>query len=168
MLWAATLWAATLYGAGIVTATRFGGLRSAGSWQRLPSPQQEHIFFRRRSKAAYALALAALFVTGALMMPVRAPENQNSALAFADGRDVVVTAHVTEEGNLRDHSRGDSQQELDLETEQINTSSENSAVRFGIRVSFRRAIFEIQVRLITRDIWRKRNRGTRVSQGRVG
>jgi hypothetical protein len=124
-------------------------------------------FLRRRSKAAYALALAAL-LTGALMMPVRAPENQNSALAFADGRDVVVTAHVTEEGNLRDHSRGDSQQGLDLETEQINTSSENSAVRLGIRVSFRRAIFEIQVRLITRDIWQKRNRGTRVSQGRVG
>jgi hypothetical protein len=32
----------------------------------------------------------------------------------------------------------------------------------------RRAIFEIQVRLITRDIWQKRNRATRVSQGRVG
>jgi hypothetical protein len=28
------------------------------------------------------------------MMQVRPPENQNSPLAFADGRDVVVTAHV--------------------------------------------------------------------------
>ena len=70
------------------------------------------------------------------MMQVRAPENQNSALAFADGRDVVITAHVIKEGNLRDHGRGDSQQRLDLETEQINTSNENFAVRFGIRVSF--------------------------------
>jgi hypothetical protein len=67
---------------------------------------------------------------------VRAPENQNSAIAFADGRDVVITAHVIKEGNLRDHGRGDSQQRLDVETEQINTSDENFAVRFGIRVSF--------------------------------
>jgi len=37
----------------------------------------------------------------------------------------VVTAHVTKEGNLRDHGRGYSQQTLDLETEQMNTSSEN-------------------------------------------
>ena len=56
------------------------------------------------------------------MIQVRASENQNSALAFADGRDVVITAHVIKEGNLRDHGRGDSQQRLDLETEQINTS----------------------------------------------
>jgi competence protein ComEC len=70
------------------------------------------------------------------MIQVRASENQNSALAFADGRDVVITAHVIKEGNLRDHGRGDSQQRSDLETEQINTSNENFAVRFGIRVSF--------------------------------
>jgi competence protein ComEC len=69
-------------------------------------------------------------------MQVRAPENQDGALAFADGRDVAITAHVIKEGNLRDHGRGDSQQRLDLETEQINTSNENFAVRFGIRVSF--------------------------------
>jgi len=69
------------------------------------------------------------------MIQVRASENQNSALAFADGRDVVITAHVIKEGNLRDHGRGDSQQRLDLETEQI-TSDKNFAVRFGIRVSF--------------------------------
>jgi hypothetical protein len=109
----------------LLSATTFDGLRSAGSWQRLPSPHQDIFFSAAAPKAAYALALAALFVTGALLMQVRAPENQNSALAFAGGRDVVVTAHVTKEGNLRDHGRGDSQQRLDLETEQINTSSEN-------------------------------------------
>jgi competence protein ComEC len=71
-----------------------------------------------------------------VIMQVRAPENQDGALAFADGRDVAITAHVIKEGNLRDHGRGGSQQRLDLETEQINTSNENFAVRFGIRVSF--------------------------------
>jgi hypothetical protein len=71
-------------------------------------------FLRRRSRAAYALALAALVVRRALMMQVRPPENQNRPLAFADGHDVMVTGHVTKEGNLRDHGRGDSQQWLDL------------------------------------------------------
>ena len=75
------------------------------------------------------------------MMQVRAPEDQDSAgvLAFADGRDVVVTAHVTKEGNLREKG-GDIQQRLDLETEQIGTTNEtgyeNFAIRSGLRVSF--------------------------------
>ena len=71
-------------------------------------------------------------------MQVRVPENYDStdALTFADGRDVVVTAHVTKEGNLRDKSRGDTQQRLDLETEQIGTGSETLAIRSGLRVSF--------------------------------
>jgi competence protein ComEC len=76
------------------------------------------------------------------MMQVRAPENQDSAgvLAFADGRELVVTAHVIKEGNLWEKSPGDTQQRLDLETEQIGTSAEtgnkNFAVHSGLRVSF--------------------------------
>src|SRR5579863_2971633 len=130
------LWAASAYGAGIV----FGYYvwRPPLYWlvAGVAFSASGAYFLRRRSRAAYALALAALFVTGALVIQVRAPENQNSALAFADGRDVVITAHVIKEGNLRDHGRGDSQQRLDLETEQINTGNENFSVRFGIRVSF--------------------------------
>ncbi|MGA9964176.1 MAG: ComEC/Rec2 family competence protein [Terriglobales bacterium] len=130
------LWAASAYGAGIVIG--YYVWRPPLYWlvAGLAFSTSGAYFLRHRSRAAYALALAALFVTGALMMQVRAPENQDSALAFADGRDVVITAHVTKEGNPRDHARGDSQQRLDLETEQINTSNENIAVRFGIRVSF--------------------------------
>jgi hypothetical protein len=59
------------------------------------------------------------------MMQVQGSREPEQRLAFADGPDVVVTPHVTKEGNLRDHGRGDSQQRLDLETEQLNTSSEN-------------------------------------------
>jgi hypothetical protein len=119
------LWAASAYGAGIVIGSYIW--RAPLSWlvAGVAFSASGAYFLRRRSRVAYALALAALFVTGALMMQVRAPENQDSALAFADGRDVVITAHVIKEGNLRDHGRGDSQQRLDLETEQINTSSEN-------------------------------------------
>ena len=73
--------------------------------------------------AAFALGLSALFVTGALMMQVRLPENHGDAdvLAFADGRELIVTAHVIKEGNLREKTPGDIQQRLDLETEQIET-----------------------------------------------
>jgi competence protein ComEC len=130
------LWAASAYGAGIV----FGHYvwRPPLYWlvAGVAFSASGAYFLRRRSRASYALALAALLVTGALIIQVRAPENQDSALAFADDRDVAITAHVIKEGNLRDHGRGDSQQRLDLETEQINTTNESFAIRFGIRVSF--------------------------------
>ena len=108
------LWAASAYGAGIVTGSYIW--RAPLYWliAGVALSASGAYFLRRRSRAAYALALAALFVTGAPMIQVRASENQNSALAFADGRDVVITAHVIKEGNLRDHGRGDSQQWLDL------------------------------------------------------
>ena len=62
-------------------------------------------FLRRRAWAAFALGLSAILVTGALRMQVHAAEDHGSAdvLAFADGREVIVTAHVTKEGNLRDN-----------------------------------------------------------------
>jgi competence protein ComEC len=93
-------------------------------------------FLRRRARAAFALGLSALFVTGALMMQGRAPKNQNntSVLTFANGRELIVTAHVKKDGNLQARSPGDVQQRLDLETEQVETGNETLAVRSGLRV----------------------------------
>ncbi len=70
-------------------------------------------------------------------MQAHPPEGQGRAdvLAFTDGREVTVTAHVTKEGNLQDKSASHSQQRLDLETEQINTGDETFAVHSGVRVS---------------------------------
>ena len=72
------------------------------------------------------------------MMQVRAPEDHGGAdvLAFADGRDLIVTAHVTKEGNVREKAYGDAQQRLDLETEQIETESQTITIHSGLRVSF--------------------------------
>ena len=56
-------------------------------------------------------------------------------LHFADGQEVVVTAHVTAEGNLREEGSGDVRQSLDVETEEIATSSETVRIRSGLRVS---------------------------------
>ena len=70
-------------------------------------------------------------------MQLRAPNNQDSTgiLAFADGRDVIVTAHVVKEGVLQEKKWGDVQQRLDLGTEQIQTGSETVNIYSGLRVS---------------------------------
>src|ERR1022692_4505287 len=136
------LWAASMYAAGI--APGFYVWRPPLWWlvAALVFSTSGAYFLRRRTRAALALGLSALFVTGALTMQVRVPEKQGSAgvLAFADGRDVIVTAHVTKEGNLRKEGPGDTQQRLDLETEQIGTSSDTGdqafAIHSGLRASF--------------------------------
>jgi competence protein ComEC len=132
------LWAALAYAGGIVASLY--AWRPPLWWliAAIAFSASGTYFLRRRPRAAFALGLSALFVTGTLTMQVRVPENYDStdALTFADGRDVVVTAHVTKEGNLRDKSRGDTQQRLDLETEQIGTGSVTVAIRSGLRLSF--------------------------------
>jgi len=71
------------------------------------------------------------------MMQARAPNAFGSAdvLAYADGRELVVTAHVVKEGNLLERTSGDSQQRLDLETDQIETGDKTFAIHSGVRVS---------------------------------
>jgi competence protein ComEC len=135
------LWAALAYASGIVAG--FYTWRPPLWWliAAIVFSGAGAYFIRRRAWAAFVLGLSALFVTGALMMQARAPQDHGGTdvLALADGRDVVVTAHVTKEGNLREKGRGDSQQRLDLETEQIGTmngaSSETENIRSGVRVS---------------------------------
>jgi competence protein ComEC len=136
------LWAALAYASGIVTG--FYVWRPPLWWlvAAIVLSASGAYLLRRRAIAAFALGLSSLFVTGALMMQVRVPEDHDAAnvLAFADGREVIVTAHLTKEGNLRQKTPGDVQQKLDLETEQIETGnnkgSEIVAIRSGLRVSF--------------------------------
>ena len=58
---------------------------------------------------------------GALMVQVRGPgDAANSDWArFADGTEVVVTAHVTKEGTLQEDGPGSFRQRIEVETEQI-------------------------------------------------
>jgi competence protein ComEC len=136
------LWAALAYAGGIVAGFY---LWRPSLWWLIAAAvfsASAACLLRRRAIAAFALGLSALLVMGALVVQVRTHENYGSAglLTFADGRDVVVTAHVTKEGNLREKNRGDSQQRLDLETEQIETRDETGNKTFlvnsGLRVSF--------------------------------
>ena len=131
------LWATSAYGGGIVAG--FYLWRPSLWWltAAIVFSASGAYFLRHRTRAALALGLSVLFVTGALTMQVRAPENRGDAgiLAFADGRDLIITAHVIREGNLQNRNSGDTQQRLDLETEQIGTGNQMSAIRFGLRIS---------------------------------
>jgi competence protein ComEC len=131
------LWAALAYAAGVV----------AGSYTWRPPlwwlialivfTASGAYFVRRRAVAAFALGLSAIFVAGALTIQVRAPNSgDNGVLAFADGRDLIITTHVVKEGNLRERIAGDAQQKLDLETEKISIGDQSFPVHSGIRVSF--------------------------------
>jgi competence protein ComEC len=61
--------------------------------------------------------------------------DDSGLLQFADGSEVVVTAHVTKEGTLQQEGSGDVRQRLDLETEQIARGNEKLEVQSGLRVS---------------------------------
>jgi competence protein ComEC len=131
------LWAAVAYAGGIVAGVYAS--RPPVWWlvAAIVFSASAAFFLRSRAKSAFALGLAALFVTGAWVMQLRAPNNQDSTgiLAFADGREVIVTAHVVKEGVLQEKKWGDVQQRLDLGTEQIETGSETVTVHSGLRVS---------------------------------
>jgi competence protein ComEC len=131
------LWAAAAYASGIVTGVY--AWRPPLWWliAAIIFSVSGTYFLRRRARAAFALGLSALFVTGAWMTQARVPADSGSAdvLAYADGRELVVTAHVVKEGNLLERTSGDSQQRLDLETEQIELGDQTFAVHSGVRVS---------------------------------
>jgi len=92
---------------------------------------------QRHRREAWALGLSALFVTGAFAIQLHPPMDQSSLaiLPWADGRDLLITAHVTKEGNLRLTSAGETQERLDVETEEITADGQNFAVRSGLRIS---------------------------------
>lgn len=92
---------------------------------------------RRRTAAAFTFGLGALFFLGAFIVQVGVPRGSGGSglLRFADGREVLITAHVTAEGEPREEAPGEFRQRLDVETEQIATGNENIAIRGGLRVN---------------------------------
>jgi len=89
---------------------------------------------RHRVRSAFLIACAALFIVGAITIQLRPPANVMSCSGI-DGQDVIITAHVTREGDLRRKTPGDTQQRLDLETEQIATETEVLSLHCGIRAT---------------------------------
>lgn len=130
------LWAALAYGAGIAVGSY--AWRPPLWWvvATLAFLGAGAYYVRRRVWAAFALALGACFFTGALAIQAstaRTPTD-DGVLAFADGEEVAVTAHVTHEGEIRDAGFGGWRQSVDVETEQVSSGEKTMPVRVGVRV----------------------------------
>jgi hypothetical protein len=124
------LWAAFAYGAGIVAGARawkpalwwviaaltFVGAGTYLSWLRV--------------WLGFGLALGLLFFVGALEIQLRtsAPLAGREFLHFADGRETIIPAHVTHEGEIRAGSYGGSRQSIDVETEQVCDGDAGSTI----------------------------------------
>jgi competence protein ComEC len=94
-------------------------------------------FARRRVWLGFGLALGALFFVGALEIQQRNAQQfpGGEILAFADGDETIVTAHVTHEGEIRPGSYGGSRQSIDVATEDLNASGTTRKIRAGLRLS---------------------------------
>jgi competence protein ComEC len=90
----------------------------------------------RRLRLACGLAIAALLFLGALSTaaPPSADPGAEDIAAFADGREVTVTAHVVRDGVLRQNPRG-ARQSLDVESESVAFEGVSTPVRAGIRMT---------------------------------
>ncbi|MGC2195465.1 MAG: ComEC/Rec2 family competence protein [Terriglobales bacterium] len=131
------LWAALAYGAGIVGGTYAWrpplwwvvaalGFLGAGAY-----------FVRRRIWLAFPLALGVLFFTGAFAIQQRTSQAQldNRVLAFADEEEVLVTGHVTHEGEIREAGFGGLRQSVDIETEEVTRGANTLTARDGLRLA---------------------------------
>jgi competence protein ComEC len=92
--------------------------------------------FRRRGPPAFILGLGALSFLGALMVQVRVPDDAGSGLLrFADGTEIIVTAHVTKEGALQENGPGSVRQRLEVATEEIARGDQKFAINSGLRIN---------------------------------
>ncbi|HEV2716671.1 MAG TPA: DUF4131 domain-containing protein, partial [Terriglobales bacterium] len=130
------LWAALAYAAGLVIGLY--AWRPALWWLVAFTvfSASAIYFLRRRARAAFALGLASIFVTGALAIQVAHSGGTCGDNIVQFGNDeVLVTAHVIAEGNLREDGTGGLRQRLDVESEQVTTNDRTVKARCGVRVS---------------------------------
>jgi competence protein ComEC len=142
------LWAALAFAAGIATGVHAWRppLWWAVAWIVFSSSSAYLV--RRRGRPAFLVGLGALFFLGALMVQVRAQDDaSSSSWAHADSTEVVVTAHVTKEGTLREDSPGSVRQRIEVETEQLTKRDEASDVKFGdMRVGLRINVYQQELK----------------------
>ncbi len=131
------LWAAVSYSSGIVAGVYFW--RPALWWIVAGTSfvAAAAYFARRRSWLGWALALGAFFVAGALHIQLRGASVRldTDIEPYADRQELQITAHVTRDGRLQQGGFNEIRQTVDLETEQVQTSTgETEAVHSGIRL----------------------------------
>src|SRR5581483_12251170 len=91
----------------------------------------------RRPRFASLLALATLVFAGAFMLQLRSINTSAGAeiLQYTDGRELIVSGHVTREGLVREDAMGGTRQSIELETEQVSDDVAASALTSGIRLN---------------------------------
>ena len=126
------LWAALMFSAGVWVGAR--AWRPAAWWivAVLGFALATLWFLRRRSWVAKGLSLGTWFVLGAFLIQIRsAPGGDAGILAFADGREVTIEAHVAREGYARAAGPRSIRQPVDVETEAV----EGLPIRAGVRLT---------------------------------
>jgi competence protein ComEC len=95
-------------------------------------------FLQRRCRIAWTLALAALFLAGALRVQLQSSSTHldTTLRPYADRQEIDVTAHVVRDGRIRADNLSGTRQTADVEAEQIKTASgESVRVGSGIRLA---------------------------------
>ena len=91
-------------------------------------------YLQRRPWAAKGLALGTWCLLGALLVQFRpAAKSDPRVLAFADGRELTITAHVIREGYQRADARSVRQQ-IDVETENVELEGQTVPISTGVRL----------------------------------
>ena len=131
------LWAALAYAMGIVAGAH--AWRPALWWviAVLVFMGAAAYFATRRSPFAWALALSAFFLTGALHIQARSasPHFDSSIQPFADRQELQIVADVTKDGRIQT-DLAELRQTVDVTTEQIQTATGQTVrLHSGIRLS---------------------------------
>ena len=93
-------------------------------------------FLARRAWLARALAQATWFLLGAFLIQMHGQPAADARIpALADGRSVILTAHVLREGYARRAGPDSSRESIDVETEQIESDGNALPVRAGVRLA---------------------------------
>jgi len=132
------LWAAVAYSAGIIAGHYLW--RPASWWIAAIAAfaSAAAYFARPRCRLGWSVALAAVFFSGALNLQLRdsMPRLDTSLLPYVDGQELQITAHVIGDGRWKPAGFGEARQTLDVETEQVETTTgQTAAVHSGIRLS---------------------------------
>ena len=89
---------------------------------------------RRRIRSAFAIVLLGLFFLGSISIQLRESVSP-AGVVFPENEEVVVTGHITREGDLRQRAAGETQQRVDLESEKIVGPETVLDAHLGIRLT---------------------------------
>lgn len=90
-------------------------------------------FVNRRPTLARVMALGSCALAGAFALQVQ--RSRSILVWLGDEQEVIVTAHVIEEGNLEEESPGSWRQRIEVKTEHISSPARTENVGAGLRLN---------------------------------